>query len=122
MQLFKSTSALNGANANFVEDLYEQYLNDPDSVDEQWREKFQSIRSSAETVDIPHSSIKKHFSDLAKAPTGVRVIQGGLSSEQLAKQAAVSRLVFDACVLHAILSCSNLHFHVNGIAQTDPLP
>ncbi|MAV31004.1 MAG: 2-oxoglutarate dehydrogenase E1 component [Cycloclasticus sp.] len=93
MQLFKSTSALNGANANFVEDLYEQYLNDPDSVDEQWREKFQSIRSSAETVDIPHSSIKKHFSDLAKAPTGVRVIQGGLSSEQLAKQAAVSRLM-----------------------------
>jgi len=93
MQLFKSTSALNGANANFVEDLYEQYLNDPDSVDEQWREKFQSIRSNAETVDIPHSSIKKHFSDLAKAPTGVRVIQGGLSSEQLAKQAAVSRLM-----------------------------
>lgn len=93
MQLFKSTSALNGANANFVEDLYEQFLNDPDSVDEQWREKFQAIRADADTVDIPHSSIKKHFSDLAKAPTGVRVIQGGLSSEQLAKQAAVSRLM-----------------------------
>jgi len=93
MQLFKSTSAFNGANANFVEDLYEQYLNDPDSVDEQWREQFSAIRANADTIDIPHSSIKKHFSDLAKAPTGVRVIQGGVSSEQLAKQAAVSRLM-----------------------------
>jgi 2-oxoglutarate dehydrogenase E1 component len=93
LQLFKNTSALNGTNANFVEDMYEQYLNDPDSVDEQWRNQFHSIRNDAETIDIPHSSIKKHFADLAKAPTGVRVIQGGESAEQLAKQAAVSRLM-----------------------------
>ncbi|MBL4743375.1 MAG: HAMP domain-containing protein, partial [Cycloclasticus sp.] len=93
MQLFKSTSALNGTNANFVEDMYEQYLNDPESIDEQWREQFNSIRSNADTVDIPHSSIKKHFADLAKAPTGVRVIQGGGSPAKLAKQAAVSRLM-----------------------------
>jgi len=93
LQLFKSTSALNGANANFIEDMYEQYLNDPDSVDEQWREQFNTIQSNSETIDIPHSSIKKHFADLAKSPTGLRVIQGGESAEQLAKQAAVSRLM-----------------------------
>jgi len=93
MQLFRSTSALNGANANFIEDMYEQYLNDPDSVGEQWREQFNTIRDESETIDIAHSSIKKHFADLAQAPTGVRVIQGGASSEQLAKQAAVSRLM-----------------------------
>jgi 2-oxoglutarate dehydrogenase E1 component len=93
MELFKSTSALNGANANFIEDMYEQYLNDPESIDEQWRHKFSGIRNDSDTLDIPHSSIKKHFADLAKAPTGVRVLQGGLSSEQLAKQAAVSRLM-----------------------------
>jgi len=93
LQLFRSTSALNGANANFVEDMYEQFLNDPDSVSEQWRDQFNSIRDGSESVDIPHSSIKKHFADLAKAPTGVRVIQGGNSADQLAKQAAVSRLM-----------------------------
>jgi len=93
LQLFRSTSALNGANANFVEDMYEQFLNDPDSVSEQWRAQFNSIRDSSESIDIPHSSIKKHFADLAKAPTGVRVIQGGNSADQLAKQAAVSRLM-----------------------------
>jgi 2-oxoglutarate dehydrogenase E1 component len=93
LQFFRSTSALNGANANFVEDMYEQFLNDPDSVSEQWRDQFNSIRDGSESVDIPHSSIKKHFADLAKAPTGVRVIQGGNSADQLAKQAAVSRLM-----------------------------
>ena len=93
LQLFRSTSALNGANANFVEDMYEQFLNDPESVSEQWRDQFNSIRDGSETIDIPHSSIKKHFADLAKAPTGVRVIQGGSSADQLAKQAAVSRLM-----------------------------
>jgi len=69
LQLFKSTSALNGANANFVEDMYEQYLNDPDSVDPQWQKEFNAIRSNAESIDIPHSSIKKHFADLAKVNT-----------------------------------------------------
>ena len=93
LQLFKSTSALNGANANFVEDMYEQYLNDPESVNEQWQQQFASIRAGAETIDIAHSSIRKHFADLAKSPTGMRVMQGGNSSEQLAKQAAVLRLV-----------------------------
>ncbi|ORU89797.1 MAG: 2-oxoglutarate dehydrogenase E1 component [Cycloclasticus sp. symbiont of Poecilosclerida sp. M] len=93
LQLFKSSSAFNGSNANFVEEMYEQYLNDPDSVSEQWRQQFNAIRESSETVDIPHSSIKKHFSDLAKAPTGVRVIQAGDTAAQLAKQAAVSRLM-----------------------------
>lgn len=93
LQLFRNTSAFNGSNANFVEDMYEQYLNDPDSVCEQWRNEFSEIRSHSEDVDIPHSSIKKHFADLAKAPTGVRVIQGGSSADQLAKQAAVSRLM-----------------------------
>jgi len=92
LKLFRSTSALNGANANFVEDMYEQFLNDPDSVSEQWREQFNEIRSNAETIDIPHSGIKKHFASLAQSPSGVRIIQGD-SSDQLSKQAAVSRLM-----------------------------
>tara|TARA_R110002074_G_scaffold228259_2_gene399889 strand:+ start:79281 stop:82100 length:2820 start_codon:yes stop_codon:yes gene_type:complete len=93
LQLFKSTSAFNGANANYIEEMYEQYLDDPESVDERWQKEFNAIRSNTASIDIPHSSIKKHFADLAKAPTGVRVIQGGLSAQQLSKQAAVSRLM-----------------------------
>ncbi|HBG95867.1 MAG TPA: hypothetical protein DDY14_11250, partial [Chromatiaceae bacterium] len=37
LQLFRSSSAFYGGNAAFIEDLYEQYLNDPESVDLAWR-------------------------------------------------------------------------------------
>lgn len=93
LQLFRDSSAFNGSNANFVEDMYEQYLNDPDSVSEDWREQFHALNSQSETMEIPHSGIKKHFAELAKSPAGVRVVQGGVSPEQLSKQTAVSRLI-----------------------------
>lgn len=93
LQLFRNSSAFNGSNANFVEDMYEQYLNDPDSVSEEWREQFHILNAQSETMEIPHSGIKKHFAELAKSPAGVRVVQGGVSSEQLSKQTAVSRLI-----------------------------
>ena len=93
LKLFQSTSAFNGSNANFVEDMYEQYINDPESISEDWRNHFNSLRDHSEITDIPHSPIVKHFADLAKAPTGVRVVQGGVSQEQLSKQTAVSRLI-----------------------------
>ena len=82
LQLFRKSSAFNGSNANFVEDMYEQYLNDPDSVSEEWREQFHTLNSQAETMEIPHSGIKKHFAELAKSPAGVRVVQGGVSDKQ----------------------------------------
>ena len=93
LQLFRDSSAFNGSNANFVEDMYEQYLNDPDSVSEDWREQFHALNSQSDTMEIPHSGIKKHFAELAKSPAGVRVVQGGVSPEQLSKQTAVSRLI-----------------------------
>ena len=93
LKLFKSTSAFNGSNANYVEEMYEQYINDPESISEEWRNQFNKLRDQSETTDIPHSPIVKHFADLAKAPTGVRVVQGGVSQEQLSKQTAVSRLI-----------------------------
>ena len=34
------TSYLFGSNAPYVEDLYEQYLEDPASIDEKWRQFF----------------------------------------------------------------------------------
>lgn len=42
--LFEDTSAFAEDNVGFVEDLYEQYLRDPESVDPSWREKFSAMR------------------------------------------------------------------------------
>ena len=38
-----SSSYLSGGNAAFVEDLYEQYLQDPGSVDAAWRQHFDGL-------------------------------------------------------------------------------
>ncbi|MBB4266547.1 2-oxoglutarate dehydrogenase E1 component [Roseospira visakhapatnamensis] len=51
--LFESTlrtSLLNGANATFLAELYERYLDDPDSVDAGWRTFFEELRDAPEAV------------------------------------------------------------------------
>ena len=54
-QRFAQTSQL-GANAAFVEDLYEQYLAAPDSIDAQWKAYFDGL-GGREAGDVPHSVI-----------------------------------------------------------------
>ena len=49
-RLFDS-SYLNGVNAAFLEDLYERYLDDPQSVTDEWRQLFDKV--SVETAGTP---------------------------------------------------------------------
>ncbi|MGZ8247313.1 2-oxoglutarate dehydrogenase E1 component [Methylomagnum sp.] len=44
---FEETSAFAEDNVGFLEDLYEQFLHDPESVDASWREKFRAIEQDA---------------------------------------------------------------------------
>src|SRR5688572_6799055 len=44
-----SGTALFGGNASFVEELYEQYLADPQSVEAQWREYFETFTEQPKT-------------------------------------------------------------------------
>jgi len=49
-QVFAETSFLYGSNAAFIEDLHAQWANDPASVSGEWRDFFDQLRDSAETV------------------------------------------------------------------------
>ena len=40
---FLESSTIQGANASYIEAYYEQFLEDPDSVDDQWRAYFRSL-------------------------------------------------------------------------------
>jgi len=42
----RATSLLFGANAPFVEGLYEQYLKDPQSVEPRWRGYFDELQEA----------------------------------------------------------------------------
>lgn len=81
MELLWSTSHISGGNASYVEDLYDQYLHDPNSIEEQWRDYFNQLPRVSHSVgqDTPHSVIREQFKNLAK----YRVRSAGSGDSQL---------------------------------------
>ncbi|MBA54666.1 MAG: 2-oxoglutarate dehydrogenase E1 component [Pseudomonadales bacterium] len=90
-----STSHLSGSNANYVEELYEAYLKDPNSVPEQWRDNFDKLpRVNGTESDVPHSTIREHFLYLAKNKNRVQPLAvSSVSSEHEKKQVKVLQLI-----------------------------
>jgi 2-oxoglutarate dehydrogenase E1 component len=85
-----ATTALSGGNADFIEDLYEQFLRDPGAVDPAWREYFKSVGS---TGDIAHGPIRERLlARVQQSPTAAAA-PSSLSDGASAKQGAVSRLI-----------------------------
>ncbi|GGI93746.1 2-oxoglutarate dehydrogenase E1 component [Halopseudomonas pertucinogena] len=95
MQQLWSTSHLSGGNASYVEELYELYLHDPNSVAAEWRSYFDKLpQISGVGSDISHSTIREHFLSLAKNPRRPQAVSGGqVSSERDKKQVGVLRLI-----------------------------
>ncbi|MCW5593556.1 MAG: 2-oxoglutarate dehydrogenase E1 component [Burkholderiales bacterium] len=76
MKQFEATSALFGANAPFVEELYERYLRDPASVAPEWRAQFDAWQASGGGKDVAHTPVIEAFAAAARrgplaAPTSV---------------------------------------------------
>lgn len=67
MKAWLESSHLAGANATYVEDLYELYLSDPDLVSEEWKRVFDGLPAQADNVvEQPHSRVRDYFRRLAK--------------------------------------------------------
>ncbi|MBS3745479.1 MAG: 2-oxoglutarate dehydrogenase E1 component [Wenzhouxiangellaceae bacterium] len=82
------TSHLSGLNAAFIEDLYEEFLDDPESVPEYWRETFRGLLEDADD-DTRHRAIAAHFEALGRQPSG----QPAAATAEDFKQAGVLRLI-----------------------------
>ncbi len=91
LKQFQESSALYGSNAYYIEDLYEQYLENPDLVEKSWRDKFN--RLSAGAMDMPHRPIVERFASLAQTTTGRLAKLQGFTEETVRKQSAVARLI-----------------------------
>ena len=57
-QQFVASSAIQGANARWIEDYYEQFLEDPESVDESWRAYFRRVRGGDGATEIAHGTLR----------------------------------------------------------------
>lgn len=56
LKLFQDSSSFYGSNAGFVENLYERFLEDPDSVEPSWQKQFSEIHNGAD-FETPHSPV-----------------------------------------------------------------
>jgi len=88
-----ATTALSGGNADYIEDLYEQFLKDPSRIDATWAAYFRHLQGGV-SGEVAHAPIRQRLlAGLKSAPkptTGGQSDQAGGAS---AKQGAVSRLI-----------------------------
>ena len=72
MRDFQQSSLFFGANAPYVEELYEHYLLDPAAVPEAWRKQFDSLPNVAGSTgkDVAHTPIIEAFAERAKLGGG----------------------------------------------------
>ncbi len=87
-------SHLYSGNAWFVEELYETYLNKPDSIDQEWRDYFDSLQDGSSAKDIAHTPVQQAYANAAKHRLHSTLSQAPAAdaiSHQ--KQASVLRLI-----------------------------
>lgn len=105
---FLETSPFYGGNAAFLEELYERFLTDPESIPPNWRGSFQKLKETMpEHPDIPHSDIRRRFQELALRPPTRATVPATAES---AKQIAVNQLIDQYRLLG------------HRVAETNPLP
>ncbi|MBQ15020.1 MAG: 2-oxoglutarate dehydrogenase E1 component [Gammaproteobacteria bacterium] len=97
MELMWSTGHLSGANAAYVEELYDQFLTDPEQVPQQWREFFETLPATNENkqADVSHIEIQNNFRDLGKVSRYAQVLSNDaiVNSEHESKQVQVLQLI-----------------------------
>ena len=88
------SSALYGSNATFIEDLYDRYLHDPDSVGDTWRTYFDRLDGAGIVrPGMVHPSKIQDIRGPARPKPVAAVRPGSLTSAAASKQAAVLRLI-----------------------------
>jgi 2-oxoglutarate dehydrogenase E1 component len=92
-QSFIESSSIQGANAPYVEAFYEQFLEDPESVDPSWRAYFRLIQDQNAPREIAHSDVVARFERLAREPRRVVAAEAGFDAHAAEKQAGVLRLI-----------------------------
>ena len=85
-----ATSSISGGNAVYVEEAYERFLEDPNSVDDSWRNYFRGLNGAG---DVPHGPVRARFEALAQQPKTVVAPATSMDAAAAEKQAGVLRLI-----------------------------
>ncbi|AUH01549.1 2-oxoglutarate dehydrogenase E1 component [Prodigiosinella confusarubida] len=107
MKAWLDSSYLAGANQSYIEQLYEDFLTDPDSIDLSWRSIFQQLPTTGVKPDQLHSKTREYFRRLAKDTT--RYTSSVNDPDSDAKQVKVLQLI------------NAFRFRGHQLADLDPL-
>lgn len=77
LEALLSTSQLSGGSSQYLDSIYESYLENPDSIDPSWKQYFDSISNGV--TETPHSQIRQDFIELAKHPRVMQSANGQLN-------------------------------------------
>lgn len=91
MKTWLASSHLSGANSTYIESLYESYLEDPISVDANWRNVFDELPKVNDLPEEAHSVIRDQMKHAAKAPKCFTPPTGAVHND--AKQVKVLQLI-----------------------------
>ena len=97
-QTYRDNTYLFGGNAPYVEEMYENYLANPGSVPDNWRDYFDALQhvpavDGSNAKDIPHLPVINAFAERAKAGVTQVVMATGADSEMGRKRVATQQLI-----------------------------
>ncbi len=96
-QAYSGNTHLFGGNAPYVEEMYENYLANPGSVPDSWREYFDALQhvpavDGSQAKDVPHLPVINAFAERAKAGV-TQVVKASENPEMGRKRTAVQQLI-----------------------------
>jgi len=96
-QAYSGNTHLFGGNTPYVEEMYENYLANPGSVPDSWREYFDALShvpavDGSNAKDVPHMPVINAFAERAKAG-GTKVVMASENVEMGRKRTAVQQLI-----------------------------
>jgi 2-oxoglutarate dehydrogenase E1 component len=95
---YNGNTYLFGGNAPYVEEMYENYLANPGSVPDSWRDYFDALQhvpavDGSNAKDVPHLPVINAFAERAKQGQTRVVVASGADSEMGRKRTAVQQLI-----------------------------
>ena len=94
---YQGSTYLFGGNAPYVEEMYENYLANPGSVPDNWRDYFDALQhvpavDGTDAKDVPHLPVINAFAERAKAG-GTKVVVASGDAEMGRKRTAAQQLI-----------------------------
>jgi 2-oxoglutarate dehydrogenase E1 component len=95
---YQGNSYLFGGNAPYVEEMYENYLANPGSVPETWRNYFDALQhvpasDGSDNQDVPHQPVINAFAERAKQSGAKVVMVAGADTAMGRKRTSVQQLI-----------------------------